>query len=143
MKATIISVSVGILLLACGIQASAEEPALGESEYLQSCASCHGKAGEGDGFLAPYLKSPPPSLTGLTASNGGVFPMQRVYSVIDGTSTVGVHGGRNMPVWGGRYSAQAREELKSFLLGFDERQEEFVRIRILALVEYISTLQMK
>jgi hypothetical protein len=61
--------------------------------------------------------------------------------VIDGTFVVGVHGDRSMPIWGNRYSIEAREEMESFSLGFADREEEYVRLRILALVEYISTLQ--
>jgi mono/diheme cytochrome c family protein len=120
---------------------------LGKLEYLNSCASCHGPEGRGDGPVAKSLKRTPADLTKLSQANKGVFPFSRIYDVIDGRFEVETHGKREMPVWGQLYqptipwgSAQTTitTPYLSTALG-----ELFVRARILALVEYISTLQGK
>src|SRR6516225_11699121 len=85
--------------------------------------------------------APPPSdLTRLSEANNGVFPISRVHEVIDGRIERLVHGTRDMPVWGDRYmqemiSPESRDWVSK------EWNEAIVRRRILALVEYISTLQ--
>ncbi len=136
----------GIVLFALVCSAStanSQEATLGEFEYINSCAQCHGLDGTGSGVLAEYLKSDVPDLTRLSEANGGIFPVAKVYSLIDGTEASGVHGTRGMPAWGFRYSEQAEEEMESFTIGFEDRRRAFVRMRILALVEYLSTLQPK
>jgi mono/diheme cytochrome c family protein len=72
----------------------------GKTAYLTLCASCHGTSAKGDGPVAPHLNQKPADLTKLAAANGGVFPSERVYAVIDGRRAIGVHGTREMPVWG-------------------------------------------
>jgi mono/diheme cytochrome c family protein len=112
----------------------------GRNEFLRSCASCHGVSGKGDGPVAKSLSSPPSDLTRLSEANNGVFPVSRVHEVIDGRIERLVHGTRDMPVWGDRYM----QEMKSPESGgwvSKEWDEAIVRRRILALVEYISTLQ--
>ncbi|SMX41819.1 c-type cytochrome [Actibacterium lipolyticum] len=112
---------------------------IGQREYMNSCAQCHGASGRGDGYLAGFLNSPTPDLTVLQRDNGGVFPVASVYAVIDGSAAAGVHGDREMPAWGNRYSVQAGRQLGREFLSDDS--DTFVRGRILALIEYISTLQ--
>jgi len=56
----------------------------GRALYQDFCVSCHGASGQGDGPAAAGLAHRPADLTGITARNGGVFPMVRVMSVIDG-----------------------------------------------------------
>ena len=112
----------------------------GRNEFLRSCASCHGVSGKGDGPVAKSLSSPPSDLTRLSEANNGVFPILRVHEVIDGRVERLVHGTRDMPVWGDRYmqemiSPESRDWVSK------EWNEAIVRRRILALVEYISTLQ--
>ena len=53
--------------------------------------------------MSAYLKIPVPSLTGLSSSNGGVFPSERVVAAIDGSSDVRTHGSP-MPAWGFKLS---------------------------------------
>jgi hypothetical protein len=72
----------------------------GKSEYMKSCAACHGVSGKGDGPAAKTLAKSPPNLTRLSADNNGAFPLVRTYDVIDGRIDVVVHGPREMPVWG-------------------------------------------
>jgi mono/diheme cytochrome c family protein len=115
---------------------------LGRYEYVTSCASCHGPAGKGDGPVARTLKRAPSDLTKLSQANKGVFPFARIYDVIDGRFEVETHGPREMPVWGDVYRL-SREPGQSAIppLVSKETSESIVRVRILALVEYISTLQ--
>ena len=112
----------------------------GRNEFLQSCASCHGVSGKGDGPIAKSLSPRPSDLTRLSEANNGVFPVSRVHEIIDGRIERLVHGTRDMPVWGERYM---REMISPESPGFVSKEwaEAMVRRRILALVEYISTLQ--
>jgi cytochrome c553 len=70
----------------------------GKLEYQTSCAACHGLLGDGKGPFAPALKSRVPSLTTLAKQNGGVFPVARVYGMIDGREQVAGHGPSDMPI---------------------------------------------
>ena len=122
-----------------GLLAQPEENP-GRNEFLRSCASCHGVSGKGDGPVAKSLRPPPSDLTRLSAANNGVFPVSRVHEVIDGRIERLVHGTRDMPVWGDRYMREMiSPESRDFVS--KEWAEAIVRRRILALVEYISTLQ--
>ena len=112
----------------------------GRNEFLRSCASCHGVSGKGDGPVAKSLSPPPSDLTRLSEANNGVFPVSRVHEVIDGRMARLIHGTRDMPVWGDRYMQEMiSRESRDFVS--KEWNEAMVRRRILALVEYISTLQ--
>lgn len=107
----------------------------GKREYDSNCAVCHGKAGKGDGPYVEFLKRSPPDLTQMSRGNGGVFPMQRAYEVIEGAGSG--HGTRDMPVWGRDYSVQAAE----YYVDAPYSPEAYVRSRIFALVEYLNRLQ--
>ena len=113
---------------------------LGEFEYNNSCAQCHGTSGKGDGPFGENLKTPPSDLTMLQKQNGGVFPASHVYSVIEGTADVRLHGSREMPIWGRRFRARIKESEEEFFPG---DANEYATTRILALIEYLSTLQAK
>ena len=111
----------------------------GKREYDENCASCHGPVGKGDGAFREFLKTTVPDLTVLAKNNGGVFPVGRVYEVIDGRQEVASHGPREMPIWGADYSVVAAPAFDDY--PFDT--EVLVRARILALMEYIYRLQAK
>jgi mono/diheme cytochrome c family protein len=64
--------------------AAAQETGPGAKEFRQNCAVCHGLEGLGDGPMVQELTTQPKDLTRLAADNGGVFPFERVYRVIDG-----------------------------------------------------------
>jgi mono/diheme cytochrome c family protein len=113
----------------------------GKLEYQSNCATCHGEQGKGDGSFNVLLKKHAADLTVLSKNNGGVFPFNRTYEVISGATDVVGHGSRNMPIWGNYYNDQAPSELGPSYRQSDVRA--FSRARILALVEYISTLQAK
>lgn len=87
------------LLMIAATPALAEDPDSGAAIFQTHCATCHGPGAEGDGPLGAMLTVPPPDLTGLSARNGGVFPLERVLSRIDGTTEVMAHGGP-MPLFG-------------------------------------------
>lgn len=80
----------------------------GKNEYIASCASCHGVTAKGDGALRMHLTKPPTDLTIMAKRNGGVFPTQYAWEVIDGrtAAAIGSHGPREMPVWGYIYRAE-------------------------------------
>jgi mono/diheme cytochrome c family protein len=106
-------------------------------EFINSCASCHGTDGKGAGFLTRLFRGVDPGdLTKLAANNGGRFPLERVFSVIDGRAEVAAHGDRKMPVWGERYMTTALMER-----GPDELNELRVRNRIFELVHYLQSIQ--
>jgi mono/diheme cytochrome c family protein len=120
------------------LPASAQPRAdLGQREFNSKCAVCHGADGKGGGPLAEQLKKRPPDLTTMARRNGGVFPVTRTYATIEGAS--GGHGTREMPVWGLDYTIQATEQLPDL----PYNQAQFVRTRIMALLEHLNTLQVK
>ncbi|MFA9474015.1 MAG: cytochrome c [Filomicrobium sp.] len=130
------------ILISGVISQDTEAKSLGEFEYRNSCVQCHGTSGEGDGPVAQFLTKPASDLTVLQKNNGGIFPVGRVYAIIEGTEDVLVHGPREMPVWGDRFRARPlRDEDAGF--SSDEDTREYAKARILALIEYLSTMQSK
>lgn len=119
-------------------QAKGQKVDMGKREFESNCASCHGTSGKGNGPITDLLKKSPPDLTQLTKKNNGVFPMERLYKMIEG-GDVAAHGGRDMPVWGRDYRLQAAE----YYMDAPYDPEAFVRARILTLLEYINRLQAK
>ena len=117
----------------------AVDTSIGRYEYEQNYAICHGVLGDGKGWLAESLKQPVPSLKKLTEANAGVFPVERVYQVIDGRKELSLHSSRHMPIWGRAYVTRTQRELGQGYGTNDD--EEIVRAKILALIEYISQLQ--
>jgi len=120
-------------------------PDPGKREYLNSCAACHGASGKlaaGEGAGVEFLKSTPTDLTTLSKKNGGVFPFERVLTVIDGRQAVKSHGSRDMPIWGDRYN---RDSVKAaeYYVDVPYDMEMYTRARIHALIDYIHRLQAK
>lgn len=115
-----------------------ERADLGKREFEANCASCHGTSGKGNGILVEHLRKSPPDLTLLAKKNGGVFPLSRMYDVIDGAD-VPAHGTRDMPVWGRDYKIKAAE----YFVDMPYDPEAYTRARILALLEYLNRLQAK
>ena len=112
---------------------------VGKREYNNSCAVCHGLGGTGNGPLAGIIETRMPDLTTLATRNGGVFPMARVYDMIEGSTAVKAHGTRDMPVWGSRYRMEAAEHY----IDMDYDAAAVVRARILSVAEYVYRLQAK
>lgn len=99
----VIALLAAVVLGGCARPSSAPRDAATASEggdlYRRRCAACHGRDARGDGPVAPALRTPPPDLTRLAATNGGVFPHDRVVAVVRGDVTITSHGTREMPVW--------------------------------------------
>lgn len=128
------------LALSASGAANAQGMGIGEFEYKNSCVQCHGADGKGDGPVAQYLRDKPADLTVLKKNNGGVFPVDQLYKTIDGSSSTqaGVHG-RDMPLWGERYRARLKADPDNYYSSADAA--EYAGSRILALIEYLSKLQ--
>jgi mono/diheme cytochrome c family protein len=113
----------------------AQENHIGEQLFMESCAACHGANGRGHGEFSEYLTVPPTNLTVLKKENDGLFPYLRVVQIIDGRKGVRGHGSSKMPIWGKVFSREAGETSGPF------DAELLIRARIVALVDYIDTLQ--
>lgn len=58
-------------------QARAETKSMGQFEYENSCAACHGLSGTGGGPAAQFLSGgSAPDLTVIQKNYGGVFPVE-------------------------------------------------------------------
>ena len=146
MRSIAIGVTIGAFAIIANSSAGHSQGIdVGKNEYLKSCAICHGMAGKGDGSIAQYLRRIPADLTKLSESHFGVFPFARVYDVIDGRFEVEIHGRRDMPVWGEAFRpAPSSAPLRLFSNDVSkELAESIVRARVLALIDYIFTLQAK
>lgn len=139
---------IAALLIAVPLLVAAAQPLLaqpraargdaGQREFLANCASCHGTDAKGRGPIVEWLTKSPPDLTALAKTNGGVFPIARVFESIDGGNVV-PHGTRDMPVWGQVYRVEAAEYWGE--LPYDPQQ--VVRGRILGLIDYLYRVQQR
>ncbi len=129
----------GLLIAGTGAIAATEKIDLGKSEYDANCAVCHGLAGKGDGLYKAALTKAPSDLSVLQRNNGGIYPFDRVYGVVDGRAGIAAHGTREMPIWGNRYLVRAAE----YYVDVPYDPDAYVRARILALTEYVFRLQVK
>jgi mono/diheme cytochrome c family protein len=139
MKRLITATAVAVLLTATAAVTAGERASIGAREYTANCAVCHGAGGKGDGPYTASLTVKVPDLTVLAKNNGGVFPANKVFSLIDGRAEMAGHGPREMPVWGEDYLSQAGREYDDYPIN----REAFVRGRILALIDHLYQLQAK
>ena len=104
----------------------------GKSEFQASCASCHGVTAKGDGAVSSSLTKAPSDLTLMAKRNGGVFPYQFAWEVIDGRSATAIrsHGSREMPVWGYIYRTEDSQP-----------SDLHARNRIGSLLDYLARIQ--
>lgn len=122
------------ILIACAGLARADRP--GQLQYEQYCARCHGERGKGDGPALQVIPGFKPSdLTVLSADNGGKFPYDEVYQVIDGRKRVQGHNDwdSDMPLWGLQFQLEGKE--------FTPESEAKAMRRISDLVDYVQSLQ--
>jgi mono/diheme cytochrome c family protein len=129
----ILALAVGcgsLLATAAGQQPRSADAQAGSDVFRLYCASCHGKGGKGDGAIASYLRKPPPDLTLIAKRNGGTFPAEQVFQIVDGRKPVKGHGGGDMPVWGDAFSRSAE--------GGDP---DAVKQKIEALVKHLESIQ--
>ena len=110
-----------------------KDPTFGGIEFEHSCSVCHGFQGRGNGVMADSLKEKPSDLTKLSKRNNGHFPFTEVYQIIEGSARVGVHGSREMPIWGERYRKEAEQ--------YDADEYMYTRGLILELIVYLISIQ--
>lgn len=134
-RSTRLLLSVASLLCFASIGTQAQDNTVGSEIYRTSCAVCHGTDGKGSGEFGAELTVKPANLTLLSARNDGVFPFLEVFQFIDGRSQVGAHGTRTMPIWGDVFKGGIGESAGPF------GAELLIRARMVALVDYIETLQ--
>lgn len=130
----------GLSLIQSAINAEpTEEQLLGESVFMNNCATCHGEGGKGNGPMAEQLVKAPSDLTLLSKNNGGSFPETEVYQLIDGRRVVitdegrkaeAFHGSNDMPIWGDTFRTI-------------EGDEGAVDELISNLLEYLESIQVK
>jgi mono/diheme cytochrome c family protein len=139
-KRTVLVAAIAAVAATLSLGAAAQSRSeMGRIEYQSTCMGCHGPAGKGDGQFNEFLRLKVPDLTTIAQRNGGVFPADRLVMIIDGREAVPGHGVPQMPIWGNVYNEKAAEYYK----GFGYNPEQFVRVRILSLVDYIYTLQVR
>ena len=102
----------------------------GKAFYMQYCSSCHGQDARGNGSVTPYLNVRVPDLTLIKDRNNGVYPLDKVISVIVGRRIVRAHGEREMPVWGEIFKSEQKK--------YSERTG-LLKAKIIA--EYVGSLQ--
>jgi mono/diheme cytochrome c family protein len=127
-----VAVVVGLGMSSPGM---AQSNMVGEAAFADACAVCHGPNGQGDGEFASVLTIKPPDLTTISMRNDGQFPYLKVFQIVDGRTTMRAHGTSVMPIWGDYFS----REVAGGSGGYGT--ELMVRARIVALVDYIETLQ--
>ncbi|HEY6552615.1 MAG TPA: cytochrome c [Vicinamibacteria bacterium] len=120
------------LAYAAQAQGQADSTVAGSTIYKTYCAVCHGTEAKGDGPLASSLRFAPPDLTLMAKRNGGVYPSDEVFRIIDGRKPVRGHGGPDMPIWGDAFKQSGE--------GYTE---EKVKQRIDGLVDFLKWLQVK
>lgn len=119
-------------------QASRAGVDLGRQEYQAKCAVCHGQDARGSGPLSTFMTKRVSDLTLLSRNNNGIFPINRVFDSITGEA-IASHGTRDMPVWGKQYRMDAAD----YYMDVPYDPDAYVRLRVLALVEYLSRVQVK
>ncbi len=144
MKVGTLAIAVS-MMVALAPQVHGQDANLGQSLYTTNCQTCHGSYGIGDGEFAQFLTIRPSNLAILSSENDGVFPFLEVFQVVDGRTGVRGHGAPpDMPIWGSGFDMPiwgAVFERELGPLGDEYGTELLVRARIVALVDYIETLQ--
>lgn len=129
----------GLALAAAGLLAACvpqpDDQPTGRALYGEFCADCHGAGGAGDGPVAALLPKAPADLTGISARNGGRFPLARVMSTIDGYSRLADHASI-MPEMG-----PVLQEGRPVMVDTGDGVQTPVPPRLLALARYVESLQ--
>jgi len=107
--------------------------ASGQQMYREYCAACHGENATGGGPAASACTVTPPNLTKLAARNGGKFPYDHFYAVMQfGTQlTTPAHGSADMPAW------------LPLLSSLNGEREGLTQQRMHNLARYVASLQAK
>jgi mono/diheme cytochrome c family protein len=112
---------------------SAAQGGPGRILYLTYCEGCHGPGGRGDGRAAPALRTPPPDLTRLSERYGTPLDRAALAQYIDGRILLGLHGEREMPVWGREFFADAPPSTP----GLEHTREHLIQV----LIDYLQSIQ--
>jgi mono/diheme cytochrome c family protein len=77
-------------------------PIEGAKIFQNYCASCHGADARGNGPVSPTLRREVPDLTRLSQRNKGLFPADRVRTIVmfGAPQLITAHGSKAMPIWG-------------------------------------------
>ena len=104
----------------------------GRDLYADTCATCHGRDGRGDGPVASALRVRPPDLTTIARRNGGSFRREQVEIFVTGDQVrlPSAHGSTDMPVWGPIFRALDVNDTKN-------------KVRVANIVDYIGSIQVK
>jgi mono/diheme cytochrome c family protein len=102
----------------------------GPDLFRAYCASCHGADAKGNGPVAPALNSKPADLTTIAERNGGIFPTQRMRTIIAGDEIIIAHGSREMPIWGPIFHQV-------------EWDQDLGEVRLQNLIKYLQSIQQK
>jgi len=119
-------------LVGCSHSVGGRQAAAGAELFRIHCAGCHGADARGNGPVAEYIGVPVPNLTKLAANNGGEFPAERAFRVIDGQADTPMHGARHMPPWGYEFFDSAAD---------DEDAHREATAKIDDLLQYLRTVQ--
>ncbi|MBA4131271.1 MAG: hypothetical protein C0519_07580 [Hyphomicrobium sp.] len=132
----IVAAVAGLALANRAVSGDSEgEDPIGLTEYEIACMSCHGLDGKGDGPKAGTLSVMPADLTRIAQRNGGTFPRNAIYDMIDGRGVIPAHGRRDMPIWGDRYRNTG--DPGEAASAVDERARALMQ----ALVDYLESIQ--
>ena len=135
MSKTMTALAGVLLFLGASSTGYAQDNQIGADAYTAGCAVCHGSDGKGAGEFADVLTVAPPDLTVLKAQNDDVFPYLDVFQIVDGRTTLRAHGTSAMPIWGDTFKREIGDDAGPF------GSELLVRARIVALVDYIESIQ--
>lgn len=135
MSKTMTALAGVLLFLGASSTGYAQDNQIGADAYTAACAVCHGSDGKGAGEFADVLTVAPPDLTVLKAQNDDVFPYLDVFQIVDGRTTLRAHGTSAMPIWGDTFKREIGDDAGPF------GSELLVRARIVALVDYIESIQ--
>ena len=117
---------------------------LGEMEFLNNCAACHGRDAKGNGPVAAALTTKPYDLTLISKKHNGKFPEGLVYKIIVGHDIINSHGGTDMPVWGDRYTSTPHEDNDGIAFPLHEQDTQAMILgRITSLIGYLESIQAK
>jgi mono/diheme cytochrome c family protein len=122
--------------LAACVAVDAPERAIDPADdFAAYCSACHGAGGTGDGEMAGDLAKQPADLTLLAKRNKGVFPTTKVMAQIWGYA--GMKGKGVMPNFG--------PLMEGDIVPYDggDGIETPTPVRLVALAEYLKTLQVK
>lgn len=121
------------LLVVFGGGTSAVSQSTGKHDFEQLCAPCHGTDGTGKG--RDLTETNPPDLTDISSRNGGKFPFEKVYRIVDGRGMMDSHKRFAMPFWGTYLQNQGHQ--------LTPENDAAVKQRITEIVRYVETIQKK